>query len=429
VRKVAFIGANSIEFGQSDIVDLCTMSELGELEFALFDTNTGLLDQVAALSRMIVEGTGATAAVRAYDKRPQALIGADYVITELEVGGIDATCVDLDVPARYGVRQPSVDTLSIGGIFRGLRTLPVMVELAQEMVAYCPDAWLLNYTNPMAMSVQAVLDATPLRRVVGMCHSVRETHQELAALVGLAPGDVDFLTAGFNHQAFVLRFEHQGTSLYPRLDDALARVETSPRMRLRAELYQRFGFFPTAPDGTAEYFPWIMRHDQEPARLSAVADSAADRAADYGRQMADLTRAVTEHAVGPLGSTDELAAGFIHAVETGIEREVYATVRNGGLLPDLPDGCCVEVPCKVGAAGVMPTPIGPMPPQLAALCGTFRNVTELTVRAVLSGSRDHVRHAAMLDPNTSATLPMPGIAALCDELLAAHADLLPDSLR
>ncbi|GAA3698260.1 alpha-glucosidase/alpha-galactosidase [Nonomuraea antimicrobica] len=429
MRKVAFIGANSIEFSQSDIVDLCNMSELGELEFALFDPNTGLLDRVAALSRAIVERTGAGAAVRTYDKRRRALTGADYVITELEVGGIDATCVDLDVPARYGVRQPSVDTLSIGGIFRGLRTLPVMVELAQEMVAHCPDAWLLSYTNPMAMSIQAILDATPLRRVVGLCHSVRETHEELAALVGMAPADVGFRAAGLNHQAFVLRFEHQGTSLYPRLDDALAAVQLPPRMRLRAELYRRFGFFPTAPEGTAEYFPWIMRHDQELARLSAVADCAADRAAGYRRQMADLTHAVAERAVGPLGPTDELAAGFIHSIETGVEREVYATVRNCGLLPDFPDGCCVEVPCTVGANGATPTAIGPMPPQLAALCRTFLNVTELTVRAVLSGSRDHVRHAAMLDPNTSATLPMPEIAALCDELLAAHEHLLPDSLR
>jgi alpha-galactosidase len=266
--------------------------------------------------------------------------------------------------------------------------------------------------------------------VFGLCHSVRETHEQLAALVGVAVEEVDFRTAGVNHQAFVLRFEHQGTSLYPRLDEALdAAAEKSPRIRLTTELYRRFGFFPTSPEDTAGYFPWIMRHDQELSRLGAVADSAADRAASYSRQLADLTQAVTERKVGPLDPTDELAASFIHSIETGAEREMYATVRNGDLIPDLPAGSCVEVPCTVGAGGATPTAIGPMPPQLVALNRTFLNVTELTVRAVLSGSRAHVRHAAMLDPNTAATLPTPEIAALCDELLAAHDDLLPDSLR
>ncbi len=428
--KIAFVGANSVEFCRSDLVDLCGLSELGELEFALFDTNAELLGRVAELSRTIVERTGATAVVRACEKRAQALDRAAYVVTELEVGGVDATRVDLDIPARYGVRQPSVDTLSIGGIFRGVRTLPVMVDLARDMAVHCPDAYLLSYTNPMAMSLWAVVEATPLRNVFGLCHSVRETHDLMAELVGMPPADLEFLSAGFNHQAFVLRFEHRGRSLYPRLAEALAAAaEESPTLRLTAELYRRLGFLPTSPEGTAEYFPWFMRHDRERARLGAVIATGAGQVDDHRQQMETLERHVAEGITGPLDPTDELAARVIHSLETGTEREVYATVRNGGLLSHLPDGCCVEVPCRVDATGVTPTAPGPMPPHLAALNRTFLNVTELTVRGVLSGSREHIRHAAMLDPNTSAALPLPEIVALCDELFAAHEDRLPNSLR
>ncbi|MEO3755855.1 alpha-glucosidase/alpha-galactosidase [Streptomyces sp. B6B3] len=428
--KIAFVGANSIEFCRSDLVDLCGLSELGELEFALFDTHAELLGRVTELARLTVERTGATAVVRAHEKRAEALAGADYVVTELEVGGVAATCVDLDLPARYGVRQPSVDTLSIGGIFRGARTLPVMIELARDMAEHCPEACLLSYTNPMAMSVSAVHEATPLRNVFGLCHSVRETHELLAGLAGKPAGDIDFLTAGFNHQAFVLRFEHAGRSLYPLIEEALsAAAEKTPGMRLAAELYRRFGYFPTSPEGTAEYFPWIMRHDRETERLGARIDNGTDRAADHRRQWETLARDVAAGDAGPLDPTDELAARFIHSLETGTEREIHATVRNGGLIPNLPDDACVEVPCRVDAAGATPTAVGPLPPQLAALNRTFLNVTELTVRGVLTGSRDHLRQAALLDPNTSATLPMPAIEALCEELFAAHADRLPDTLR
>jgi alpha-galactosidase len=272
VTKVVFIGAGSIEFTRNVITDLCGYPELRgrRLRLALHDIDPGRLAHAEALARLIVTQSGADATVTSSPDRAPALDGADYVINEVQVGGYAATRADFDIPARYGVRQTIGDTLGIGGIFRGLRTIPVIVALASDMTARCPDAYLLNYANPMAMLPWAVYEATPLRKVFGLCHSVRDTHRLLAGLVGLDQAEIDFRTAGFNHQAFVLRFEHQGRSLYPRLTEV---IEESPelRRRVRVELFRRFGYFPTeSSEHSAEYVPWIMRHDGEVGRFRVL---------------------------------------------------------------------------------------------------------------------------------------------------------------
>ncbi|MGO9196663.1 MAG: alpha-glucosidase/alpha-galactosidase [Acidimicrobiales bacterium] len=427
--KVAFIGAGSVEFTRNVVTDLCSMPDLSGVEIALHDIGAERLAFATELARRIVTQSGSSATVSASQDRAEALERASYVINEIQVGGYHATRIDFDIPARYGVRQTIADTLGIGGIFRGLRTIPVVVGLARDILTYCPDAYLLNYTNPMAMLPWAVYQATPFERVYGLCHSVRDTHAHLAQLVGLDVADVEFVTAGFNHQAFVLKFAHNGESLYPRLREVL---DASPEQqrRVRVEILRRFGYFPTeSSEHSAEYVPWFMRHDSEIERFQIFVGDYLQRSEDNLAEFESLRRQLREGDALDLEPTNELASQFIHSLETGTERQLYVNVRNGSLITSLPPECCVEVPCQMGASGPRPVGIGALPPELAALNRTFLNVVELTVTAALTQDRRHVYQAAMLDPNTAATLTTAEIVAMCDEMLAAHASSLPPGLR
>jgi alpha-galactosidase len=431
VTKIAFIGAGSIEFTRNVVTDLCSYPELQAqgLHFALHDISPQRLAFAEDLTRKIVAQTGATARVSAAAERGTALDGARYVINEVQVGGYAATLADFEIPARYGVRQTIGDTLGIGGIFRGLRTIPVITELARDMLEYCPDAYLLNYSNPMAMLPWAVYAGTGFSNVFGLCHSVRDTHAFLAGLVGADPATVRFVTAGFNHQAFVLRFEQDGKSLYPRLAEI---IDGSPELqrRVRVELYRRFGYFPTeSSEHSAEYVPWFMRHDDQVEQYRIFVGDYLSRSEENLAELESLQAQLKAGTDLELEKADELASQFIHSVETGTEREIYVNVRNRGLISSLPDDCCVEVPCDLRAGQATPRPVGALPPQLAALNRTFLNVVELTVAAALEGRRDHVYQAALLDPNTSATLTVAQTVAMVDELLAAHAPLLPPGLH
>ncbi len=426
---MAFIGAGSIEFTRNVVTDLCSYPELaGGLELALHDVSQPRLEYAEALVRQIAAQTGAGVTVTASGDRRKMLDGARYVINEIQVGGYAATLADFEIPARYGVRQTIGDTIGIGGIFRGLRTIPVVVAIAGDMLELCPDAYLLNYTNPMAMLPWAVYEGTAFSNVFGLCHSVRDTHGFLAGLVGADPAEVDFLTAGFNHQAFVLRFEQHGRSLYPRLAEI---IDSSPELqrRVRVELFRRFGYFPTeSSEHSAEYLPWFMRHDGEIERYQIFVGDYLARSQENLRELESLQRQLDDGTPLDLEPTDELASQFIHSLETGTEREIYVNVRNGGLITSLPDQCCVEVPCAVDSGGARPRSVGALPAQLAALNRTFLNVVELTVRAALDGSREHVYQAALLDPNAAATLTTTQTVAMCDEMLEAHSALLPPGL-
>lgn len=424
--KVTFVGAGSVEFTRNVVTDLCSYPELsGRLHFALHDISAERLAHAELLANRIARQTGSNAFVTATPDRREALKDANYVVNEIQVGGYAATRLDFDIPARYGVRQTIGDTLGIGGIFRGLRTIPVVVGLARDMLDQCPDAHLLSYANPMAMLPWAVYEGTSFTRVFGLCHSVRDTERFLTGLVGADPDRVRFVTAGFNHQAFVLRFEQDGRSLYPRLTEV---INESPELqrRVRVELFRRFGYFPTeSSEHSAEYVPWFMRHDSQIERFRIFVGDYLARSEENLRELEALQQALHADAPLDLEPTSELASLFIHSLETGRERELHVNIRNGGLISNLPDECCVEVPCDVGAGGAKPTAIGALPPQLVALNRTFLNVVELTVRAALDSSRDHVYQAALLDPNTAATLTTSQTIAMCDDLFEAHRELLP----
>ncbi|WP_432987593.1 alpha-glucosidase/alpha-galactosidase [Dactylosporangium sp. CA-233914] len=427
---ITFLGAGSVVFTRELLADLLSFDELRGVTLALHDIDPQRLETAEAIARRTAEQLGAAPKITASLDRRTALDGATYVINAIQVGMHAATVRDFEIPARYGLRQTIADTVGVGGIFRALRTFPVLAGIAADMRELCPDAWLLNYTNPMAMNVAYLAAIAPDLKVAGLCHSVFWTVHDLCALVGAPLDEVDYLAAGVNHQSWLLRWEHRGESLYPRLDALLA-GDPQLRRRVRMDMYRRLGYFPTeTSEHSSEYVPWYLHHDSEIERLripvgeyvriseANLADYAATRAAVLAGEPLDLHREATEY-----------APQVIHSIETGTLRRIHANVANRGLIANLPEGFAVEVPCVVDRLGVRPERVGALPPQCAAVNRGFVSVGELTVQAALTGDPRLVRQAAMVDPNTAATMTVERIWALCDELTAAHGDLIPEPLR
>jgi alpha-galactosidase len=429
---IAFMGAGSVVFTRELLADILSYAELrDDVTLALHDIDPERLETAEAIARRTAEQLDAHPVITASLDRRAALDGAHFVINAIQVGGYAATVRDFEIPAKYGLRQTIGDTAGIGGIFRALRTFPVLDAIAADMAELCPDAWLLNYTNPMAMNVAYLGHRAPALKVVGLCHSVFWTVHDLAALLGVPLDEVDYRAAGVNHQAWLLRFEHRGESLYPRLDEL---IENDPelRRRVRMDMYSRLGYFPTeTSEHSAEYVPWYLHHDGEIDRLRIpVGDYlqiSADNVTEY-EHTRDVLRAGDPLPL-PERETAEYAPQVIHSIVTGTVRRIHANLPNKGMITNLPQGYAVEVPCVVDRLGVRPEFVGELPVQLAAVNRGLISVGELTVRAALDGDRRMVRQAAMVDPNTAATLPVDAIWALCDELTAAHGDLMPETLR
>ncbi|MFC4120003.1 alpha-glucosidase/alpha-galactosidase [Nonomuraea zeae] len=421
MKKIVFVGAGSVVFTQGLLADLVKFPELHGLHLALHDIDPERLEVAEAVCRRIA---GDAATVTAHLDRRAALDGADFVINMIQVGGHDATVTDFEIPARYGLRQTIADTIGVGGIFRALRTFPVLDALAADIAAVCPDALLLNYTNPMAMNVWYL--SGKVRNVVGLCHSVYWTMRGLAELVSVPYEEITYLAAGVNHQAWVLRFERDGEDLYPRLDVD----DPELRRRVRVDMFRRLGYYPTeTSEHSAEYVPWLMHHDSEIERLRIPVGEYVRISEENLREYKHTRDTVRGGGELDIAGTDEYAPQIIHSVVTGTPRIVYGNVVNDGLISNLPQGGVVEVPCVVDATGVRPTAVGALPPQCAALNRTYMSMNELTVRAALEGRPEYVRHAMMIDPNTAATLTLDDIWRLADDLTRAHGDLLPEALR
>jgi alpha-galactosidase len=430
MTNIVLIGAGSVEFTQILLSDLVEFPELADSTITLHDIDAERLDTAERIAHLINNAAGTALRIRATLDRRSALDGADFVVNEIQVGGLEATLRDFEIPKAHGLRQTIADTIGVGGIFRGLRTIPVLVAIAQDMIELCPDAMLLNYANPMAMLPWAVWEGTGLERAIGLCHSVQNTHEQLAALVGVPVGEIDYVTAGLNHQAFVLRFERNGENLYPLLDAAIAADPEGLGRRVRIEIYRRFGFFPTeSSEHSAEYVPWFMSDDDQIERYRIPVDEYIRRSLENIEEYEDIRRRLTAAEPIAFEPEGELAPRYIHSLVTGQRRVEYGNVRNDGLIDALPPGCCVEVPCVVDGDGVHPETIGALPPQCAALNRTFVNVAELTMRAALEESREHVYQAVMLDPNAGASLTIESMTTMVDELIDAHGDLLPAGIR
>jgi alpha-galactosidase len=430
MTRIALIGAGSVEFTRILLADLSDFPELAEATVVLHDIDAERLQTAERIAQATNAATGAAFRIETHLDRRAALEGADFVINEIQVGGLEATLRDFEIPARFGLRQTIGDTLGVGGIFRGLRTIPVLLEIASDIAKVCPEATLLNYTNPMAMLMWAVWEGSPLRRVVGLCHSVQNTHELLAEIAGVPVEEIDFFTAGINHQAFVLRFEHGGASLYPTLDGAIARDPEGLGRRVRVEMYRQLGHFPTeSSEHSAEYLPWFMSHDGELERYRIPVDEYVRRSHENIAEYERIKRQLDAGQGLEVLREGELAPRYIHSIVTGQERIEYGNVRNEGLIRELPEGCAVEVPCRIDASGVHPLAAPPLPPQCASLNRTFVNVVELTVRAALEGRRDHVYQAVLLDPNAGATLTIGEVHEMVDLLIDAHGELLPEGIR
>jgi alpha-galactosidase len=427
---ITFIGAGSTVFTRELLTDIFGFPELRDATIMLHDIDAERLETSAVVARHVAAGAGAHPAIRSTLDRCEALEGADYVICMIQVAGYrPGTVVDFEVPKRYGLRQTIADTLGIGGIMRGLRTIPVLLDICRDMETVCPDATFLNYVNPLAMNCWAVARASRIK-TVGLCHSVPLTAEELARDMGIPIQEINYLVAGINHLAFFLRLEREGEDLYPRLHQIIAEGRVPAHNRVRYEMLHRLGYFVTeSSEHFSEYVPWFIKRDRP------------DLIEKYNIPLDEYIRRCEAQIVFWNFVRDELLAGnpmpferkrsvefapqMIHSMETGQPRTVYGNVLNRGLIDNLPAGCIVEVPCRVDANGVQPAPIGALPPHLAALIQTNVNVQALTVEAALTGRREQIYHAAMLDPHTAAELDLEQIWALVDELIAAHGDWLP----
>ncbi|BBY89582.1 alpha-glucosidase/alpha-galactosidase [Mycolicibacterium tokaiense] len=428
--SIVIIGAGSVEFTRELLGDIFSFPELGSVRVVLHDIDAERLETAEAITRATAAQTGATPEVVASLDRRRALDGANYVINVIQVGMHDATVRDFEIPEKYGLHQTIGDTIGIGGVFRGLRTFPVLDGIARDMLEVCPDAWLLNYTNPMAMNVTYLHRVAPQLKVLGLCHSVYWTMVGLCEIVGVPYDEVSYWSAGVNHQAWVLKWERAGQDLYPLLDQRIA-ADPELRRRVRVDMYRRLGYYPTeTSEHSSEYVPWYLRHPEEVERLrlnvGEYVDISAANLAEYARVRSELEHGRTLEIDT---SSTEYAPQVIHSLETGTVRVISANVANDALITNLPGGLAVEVPTVLDALGAHPMKVGDLPAQCAALNRNFLGPVDLTVQAALDGDPRLVRAAAMVDPNTAATLTVDQIWQLCDELTTAHGDLLPEALR
>jgi len=460
MARIVFIGAGSTVFAKNLMGDILSYPELANSNIVLMDIDAERLATSEQVAHFINESLGTNATIEATTNRREALAGADYVICMIQVGGYEpATVTDFEIPKKYGLEQTIGDTLGIGGIMRGLRTIPVLVDITRDMEDLCPDALFINYVNPMAINQWALSRATSIK-TVGLCHSVPHTAHELSEDIGVPYEDINYLVAGINHVAFYLKFEHAktGEDLYPLIQQVVDEGRVPDWNRVRYDMFQRLGYFVTeSSEHFSEYTPWFIKQDRPElieqfnipideylARCQAqiTAWNMVQEARNNGHTVTEpmirealdginLMPRMVEGTVRSVLNYDqfersvEYGSLIIHSMETGEARRIYGNVPNEGIITNLPDGCCVEVPCLVDANGVQPTTVGQIPPHLAALMQTNINVQSLTVEAALTCKRDHIYHAAMLDPHTAAELTLDQIWSMVDELIAAHEDFLP----
>jgi len=467
MTKITFIGAGSTVFAKNLMGDILSFPELKDVTLSLHDIDEERLRTSAIVAHKTAETLGANPKIEVTADRRAALDGADYAISMFQVGGYKpSTVVDFEVPKKYGLRQTIADTLGIGGIMRGLRTIPVLLDMCHDMEELCPDVTFLQYVNPMVMNCWAISRATKIK-TVGLCHSVQGTAGELARDIKVPLNEIDYVCAGINHMAFYLRFQHKGEDLYPRIREVLEAGRAPKSNLVRYEMFKRLGYFVTeSSEHFAEYVPWFIKRDRPDLieefnipldeyitrcerqiaewkdMRTVLEDPNPNALVNYERQrieerLAKLEKTDPERAAmfrehlkerlesNTVQRSNEYGSLIIHSMETGEPCVIYGNVPNRGIIDNLPEGCTVEVPCLVDKNGVQPTHIGALPPHLAALMQTNLNVQALTVEAALTGKREHIYHAAMLDPHTAAELSLEQIWNLVDDLIEAHGDWLP----
>ena len=443
--KITFIGAGSSVFMKNIVGDVLQRPALAGARIALMDINPTRLEESAVIAGKLIQTLGVPATVETYTDQRQALDGADFVVVCFQIGGYEpATVTDFEIPKKYNLRQTIADTLGIGGIMRGIRTVPHLWKICEDMLAVCPEAVMLQYVNPMAINTWAIAEKYPTIKQVGLCHSVQGTAMELAKDLDIPYEEIRYRAAGINHMAFYLKFEHRQADgsyrdLYPDLVRAYREGRApkpgwNPRCpnKVRYEMLTRLGYFVTeSSEHFAEYTPYFIKEGREDLieKFGIPLDEYPKRCIEQIARWKTTSDEYRKANRIEVAQSKEYASSIMNSVWTGEPSVIYGNVKNTGLITSLPEGCAVEVPCLVDDSGIQPTHIGDLPPQLTALIRTNINVQELTVAALMTENKEHVYHAAMMDPHTAAELDLDQIWHLVDDLLAAHGDWLPEWAR
>ena len=434
MTKVCMIGAGSTVFMKNLVGDILLNEIFADCEIALQDIDEDRLKTSAVVAGKIADTLSVSPRITATTDRREALEGADFVIVMIQVAGYKpGTVIDFEIPKKYGLRQTIADTLGVGGIMRGLRTVPVLLDIANDMRDVCPNALMLQYVNPMAINCWALNELAPDIRHVGLCHSVQGTAFELSKDLGVDYKSLRYQCAGINHMAFYTKFERElpdGTreNLYPKLHEIAARGEEPEWNKVRYEILRRTGYFVTeSSEHFAEYVPWFIKRDRPDLieKFNIPLDEYIRRCEEQIAAWEAQERELVSANRLEVRFSGEYGAKIMRAVATGKPAVINGNMANKGLIDNLPAGACVEVPCLVDANGITPTRVGSLPPHLAAMMQTNINVQALTMEAIRTGKREHIYHAAMMDPHTAAELSLDEIWSLVDDLIVAHGDWLP----
>ncbi|NNM84407.1 MAG: alpha-galactosidase [Phycisphaerales bacterium] len=428
--KLAIIGAGSVVFSRNLTGDLLSYPEFRQATFCYMDIDSDRAQVAAGLCRRLALAADAKPVIQCTTNRRCALEGADVVINVVQIGGFGSTLVDFEIPRKYGLNFTIADTTGPGGIMRALRTWPMLQGLCRDMSELCPNATLLNYSNPMSMNMKAI-NALGITRAVGLCHSVQSTLHVLARYLGEPADAITYTCAGINHMAFFLTLARDGQDLYPRLFAAMHDPRVYNTNKVRFELLKLLGYFVTeSSEHNAEYNPWfIPRGAKAIARHNIPIDEylrrcdAATREFEHMRELSVATQPLAHRHSG------EYCAHIVRALLGGAPARIYGNMPNGHAIANLPADAIVEAPTRVDASGIHFEPVGHLPPQLVAYVQPHVSQQELFLRAVLEGRRDCIYQAMAFDPLTAASLSLDNIVQLCDELIAAHGKLLPPLVK
>ncbi|MFC1715699.1 alpha-galactosidase [Candidatus Poribacteria bacterium] len=429
MAKVAIIGAGSIVFCKTLILDILATDGLQDTEFVLMAPSTRRTPQVERFVNRVIEANSLPASVSVTTDPGEAVTDADYVITTFQVGGVKGFEYDYKIPLKYGVDQCIGDTLGPGGVFRALRSIPVMLDLAKDMDEVCPDALLLNYVNPMAMVCWAM--GTTNVEFIGLCHGVQTTLDLISGYADVPKEEIDFLCAGINHMGWFLKLAHNGKDLYPILQKRFEEPGYYVNEKVRGEVFRHFGYFMTESTGhLAEYLPYF-RKNQKAIDLYCDEPGFGGESGAYYNWCASVADRYNEQDI-LAGESPELPSRsieygsyVIEAMETGRTFKLNGNVINKGMITNLPDDCCAEGPMYIDRTGIHKTIVGNLPPQCAALNMTNINVQGLTVEAAITGDTEHIVHACAMDPLTSAVLTLKEIRDMASEMLEAQKGWLP----
>jgi len=429
--KVAMIGAGSVVFCKTLLSDMLATPALAGSEYALMNRTEPKLRRMEAFARRMVDENGVDATITATLDRRQAIADADFVVVMIQVGGLDAFGVDYEIPLKYGVDQCIGDSLGPGGVFRGLRTVPVLEGIAEDMGRLATGgAVMLQYANPMAANCLALGLITDVP-FVGLCHGVQTTLDLIAGYCGVPKDQITYTCGGINHMDWFLTLEHKGRDLYPALREVFEKPEYYKNEKVRGEVFRHFGYFMTESTGhLSEYVPWF-RKSAEALGLYCDEPGFGGESGAYYKYAKALAAKYAEH--DPLEYDEarissrsvEYCSYILEAVVTGRPFRFMGNVRNDGYIDNLPDGCCVEVPTFADDTGLHPAGIGALPTQCAAACMTNVNVQVLAAEAAIEGDTEKIVHAVAMDPLTAAVCTLKEIREMCAEMLEAQREWLP----